>query len=97
MMIYYGIVSYYWIPYAILDGNVNLQITLFDSIFICMILGAIILLSVLQSWLERGILSLLFRLNKRLKSMSMILLKNIKAKQYKNIKMSIIREYLTSH
>ncbi len=49
MLIYYGIVSYYWIPFAILDNDGDLQVSLFNSIFIFMIFGAIILLSVLQS------------------------------------------------
>ena len=90
MLVYYGFVSYYWILFAVLDGNINLQITLFDSIFVGMIFGAIILLTVLQSHIERGILFVLFKLNKRLKAMQAVILKNIKAKQYKNIKVSII-------
>jgi hypothetical protein len=49
MLIYYGVVSYYWIPFAILDNDGDLQIILFNSIFIFMIFGSIILLSVLQS------------------------------------------------
>ena len=90
MLVYYGFTSYYWIPFALLDGNVHLQVTLFDSIFVCMIFGAIILFTVLQSHIERGILFVLFKLNKRLKAMQAVILKNIKAKQYKNIKVSII-------
>ena len=49
MLIYYGVVSYYWIPFSILDNDGDLQIILFNSIFIFMIFGSIILLSVLQS------------------------------------------------
>lgn len=49
MLIYYGVVSYYWIPFAIIDNNSDLQIILFNSIFIFMIFGAIILIAVLQS------------------------------------------------
>lgn len=49
MLIYYGVVSYYWIPFSILDNDGDLQVALFNSIFIFMIFGAIILLSVLQS------------------------------------------------
>ena len=90
MLIYYGVVSYYWIPFAILDNDVDLQVTLFNSIFIFMIFGSIILLSVVQSRFERLILRVLFFFNERLRKMKMIMLKNIKAKQYKNIKMSII-------
>lgn len=49
MLVYYGVVSYYWIPFAILDGQNELQVTLFNSIFLSMIFGSIILLSILQS------------------------------------------------
>ena len=55
-----------------------------------MIFGAIILFSVLQSRIERLILRVLFKLNSNLNTMKVIILKNIKAKQYKNIKVSII-------
>ena len=90
MLIYYGTVSYYWIPFSILDNDGDLQITLFNSIFIFMIFGAIMLLAVIQSRLERLILKGISALNKRLSRIKSIMLKNIKAKQYKNIKMSII-------
>ena len=80
MLIYYGVVSYYWIPYAVLDGDEDLQVILLNTIFIFMIFGAIILLSIIQSRLERGILALIFRCNARMRSMKLALLKNIKAK-----------------
>lgn len=63
MLIYYGVVSYYWIPFSILDKDGDLQVTLFNSIFIFMIFGAIILLSVMQSILERLILRGIFMVN----------------------------------
>lgn len=49
MLIYYGVVSYYWIPFSILDNDGDLQVILFNSIFVFMIFGAIILLAVLQA------------------------------------------------
>jgi len=49
MLIYYGVVSYYWIPVSILYNDGWLQTTLFNSIFLFMIFGAIMLLTVLQS------------------------------------------------
>lgn len=49
MLIYYGVVSYYEIPMSILYNDGWLQTILFNSIFLFMIFGAIILLSVLQS------------------------------------------------
>lgn len=49
MLVYYGVVSYYWIPYAVLDGQDDLQVLLFNTIFLFMIFGAIMLLSILQS------------------------------------------------
>jgi hypothetical protein len=90
MLIYYGVVSYYWIPFSILDNDGDLQILLFNSIFIFMIFGSIILLAVLQSRLERLILRGMSVMSERLSKIKSIMLKNIKAKQYKNIKMSII-------
>lgn len=90
MLIYYGVVSYYWIPFSILDNDGDLQVALFNSIFIFMIFGSIILIAVLQARLERLILRLLCAISSRLSKLKVIMLKNIKAKQYKNIKMSII-------
>lgn len=90
MLIYYGVVSYYWIPFAVLDGDEDLQVILLNTIFIFMIFGAIILLSILQSKIEMGILWFFFRFNKKMKSMKLAILKNIKAKEYKNIKVTII-------
>ena len=90
MLIYYGVVSYYWIPFSILDNDGDLQVTLFNSIFVLMIVGGVILLAVLQSRCERLILRVIFFFNKRINKMKLIMLKNIKAKQYKNIKMTII-------
>lgn len=52
MLIYYGVVSYYAIPMSILYNDGWLQTILFNSIFLFMIFGAIILLSVLQSRME---------------------------------------------
>ena len=49
MLIYYGVVSYYWIPFSILDNDGELQIILFNSIFVFMIFGSIILIAVLQA------------------------------------------------
>ena len=80
MLIYYGVVSYYWIPFAVLDKDEDLQVILLNTIFIFMIFGAIILLSILQSKIEMGILWFFFRFNKKMKSMKLAILKNIKAK-----------------
>jgi hypothetical protein len=90
MLIYYGIVSYYWIPVSILYNNGWLQTILFNSIFVFMIFGSLVLLVVLQSRIERFILRGFYLLSSRLNCLKMIMLKNIKAKQYKNIKMSVI-------
>lgn len=90
MLIYYGVVSYYWIPYAVLINNSNLQVFLFNTIFLFMIFGSIILLSILQSRIEVGIFSIIFRFNSQMRTMKLAILKNIKAKKYKNIKVSII-------
>ena len=90
MLIYYGVVSYYWIPFSVLDNNVDLQIVLLNSIFIFMIFGAIILISILQSKLETAILWVFFRFNKKMRSMKLAIVKNVKAKEYKNIKVTII-------
>lgn len=90
MLIYYGVVSYYEIPMSILYNDGWLQTILFNSIFICMIFGAIILLSIFQSRMECLILEGLFKVSARLKRTKLILLKTIKAKQYKNIKVAII-------
>lgn len=49
MLVYYGVVSYYWIPFSVLDGQQDLQVLLFNTIFLFMIFGSIILLSILQS------------------------------------------------
>jgi len=90
MLIYYGIVSYYFIPYSILYKKALLQTLLFNSIFFFMIFGAIILISILQSRMECSVFELLFLLSKKLNNLKLIILKTIKAKQYKNIKVSII-------
>jgi hypothetical protein len=90
MLIYYGVVSYYEIPMSILYDDGWLQTILFNSIFLFMIFGAIIILSVMQSRMECLILEGLFKLSDRLNRTKAILLKTIKAKQYKNIKVSII-------
>jgi hypothetical protein len=90
MLIYYGVVSYYWIPFAVLDGQEDLQVLLFNTIFLFMIFGAIILLSILQSRFEVAIFNLIFRFSSQMRSMKLAILKNIKAKQYKNIKVAII-------
>lgn len=90
MLIYYGVVSYYEIPMSILYNDGWLQTILFNSIFLFMIFGAIILLSVLQSRMECLILEGLFKVSERLNRTKLIILKTIKAKQYKNIKVSII-------
>jgi hypothetical protein len=90
MLIYYGVVSYYAIPMSILYNDGWLQTILFNSIFLFMIFGAIILLSVLQSRMECLILEGVFKISPRLHRTKAILLKSIKAKQYKNIKVSII-------
>lgn len=49
MLVSYGVISYYLLPQAILTGDSELQTTLFNSIFIGMIVGGIILLVILQS------------------------------------------------
>lgn len=90
MLVYYGVVSYYWIPFAVLDGQEDLQVLLFNTIFLFMIFGSIILLGILQSRIEVGIFNLIFRFNKKMRCMKLAILKNIKAKQYKNIKVAII-------
>jgi hypothetical protein len=90
MLVYYGVVSYYFIPKAILENNGSLQTTLFNSIFIFLILGGIMLLVIMQHRMEGGILSILFRLSKHLNTLKLIMLKSIKAKQYKNLKVSLI-------
>jgi hypothetical protein len=55
-----------------------------------MILGSLILISVLQSRMECGILEIFFFMSKRLERMRLVLLKSIRANQYKNIKVAII-------
>jgi hypothetical protein len=90
MLVFYGVVSYYWIPFSILDNDGDLQVTLFNSIFVFMICGAIILISVLQSRFERIVLRGVCIFSERMRKMKMIMLNNIKAKQYKNLKMSVI-------
>lgn len=90
MLVYYGVISYYWIPYAVIDGQDDLQVLLFNTIFLFMIFGAIILLGILQPRIETAIFTLLFRASHRMQSMRLAILKNIKAKQYKNIKVTII-------
>lgn len=49
LLVYYGVVSYYWIPFSILQDDGYLQTLLFNSIFIFMILGSIMVLVVMQS------------------------------------------------
>ena len=49
LLVYYGVVSYYWIPLSILQNDGYLQTLLFNSIFIFMILGSIMVLVVMQS------------------------------------------------
>ena len=48
------------------------------------------LLVILQSKMECWILNFIFYWNKRLATLKLIMLKSIKAKQYKNIKVSLI-------
>ena len=55
-----------------------------------MIMGSIMLLIVLQARMECWLLQLLFKLNKHLATLKVIMLKSIKAKQYKNLKVSLI-------
>jgi hypothetical protein len=90
LLVYYGVVSYYWIPLSILQDDGYLQTLLFNSIFIFMILGAIMVLVVMQSRMECFILSILFYFNKYVSTLKLIMLKSIKAKQYKNLKVSLI-------
>ena len=89
MLIYYGVVSYYWIPLSILQNNGDLQTILFNSIFVFLILGGIMLLVILQSRMETWVLRLLFCSSKRLSTLKLVMLKSIKAKQYKNLKVSL--------
>lgn len=90
MLVYYGLVSYYWIPLALLEKDADRQTLLFNSIFVFMVLGSIMLLTVLQARLECGVLGVLFRLSRRLATLKLVMLKSIKAKQYKNLKVSLI-------
>lgn len=90
MLVYYGVVSYYWIPLSILEDDGDMQTALFNSIFIFMILGAIMLLTVLQSRMEGWVLRMFFWASSHLRSFKLIMLKSIKAKQYKNLKVSLI-------
>lgn len=48
------------------------------------------LLVILQSKMECWVLNLMFYMNKHLSTLKLIMLKSIKAKQYKNIKVSLI-------
>lgn len=48
------------------------------------------LLVILQSRMECWVLNLLFCLSQRLSTLKLIMLKSIKAKQYKNLKVSLI-------
>jgi hypothetical protein len=86
MLIYYGLVSYYFIPRAVLYNNAELQTLLFNSIFFFMILGSIMLCTVLQSYLEMGILTLLSMGFGQIKTMRSVMLKNLKAKRFTNLK-----------
>ena len=90
MLTYYGVTAYYLIPYFILTDNEIMQIYLFNSIFVFMILGSVMLVSVLQSKFEIGILNLLFLCSSKFHKMKLIMIKNIQAKQYKNIKVCVI-------
>lgn len=90
LLVYYGVVSYYWIPLSILQNDGYLQTLLFNSIFIFMILGSIMVLVVIQSRTECFILNIMFYFSKYLSTLKLILLKSIKAKQYKNLKVSLI-------
>jgi hypothetical protein len=55
-----------------------------------MILGSIMVLIVLQSRMECWTLKLFFYFSKYLSTFKLIMLKSIKAKQYKNLKVSLI-------
>lgn len=90
LLVYYGVVSYYWIPLSILEDNGYLQTVLFNSIFIFMVAGSIMVLVVMQSRMECWVLAVLFRFSKHLSTLKLIMLKSIKAKQYKNLKVSLI-------
>lgn len=90
MLVYFGVVSYYWIPLSILQNDGYLQTILFNSIFIFMILGSIMVLVVTQSRTECLILNTLFYFSKHLSTLKLMMLKSIKAKQYKNLKVSLI-------
>ncbi len=90
MLVYYGVVSYYWIPLSILEDDGDMQTLLFNSIFVFMILGSIMVLTVMQSRMECWMLNILFYFNKHLSTLKLIMLKSIKAKQYKNLKVSLI-------
>jgi hypothetical protein len=89
MLIYYGLVSYYFIPRAVLYNNAELQTLLFNSIFFFMILGSIMLCTVLQSYFEVGVLSLLSMAFGQIKTMRLVMLKNLKAKRFTNLKISL--------
>jgi len=90
LLVYYGVVSYYWIPLSILQDDGYMQTLLFNSIFVFMILGSIMVLVVMQSRFECWILNVLFYFSKYLSTLKLIMLKSIKAKQYKNLKVSLI-------
>ena len=49
MLVYYGVVSYYWIPLSVLENDGDMQTLLFNSIFVFLILGGIMRLVILQS------------------------------------------------
>jgi|JI6StandDraft_1071083.scaffolds.fasta_scaffold40169_1 hypothetical protein len=89
MLIYYGLVSYYFIPRAVLYNNSELQTLLFNSIFFFMILGAVMLCTILQSYLEVAVLYLIGKISAQLKSMRSVMLKNLKAKRFTNLKISL--------
>lgn len=90
MLVYYGVVSYYWIPLSILENDVDTQTLLFNSIFVFLILGGIMLLVILQSRMESWVLRIIFHFSSQLATLKLIMLKSIKAKQYKNLKVSLI-------
>jgi hypothetical protein len=54
-----------------------------------MILGFIILISVVQTYIEIFILNIFFLVSKKLRNMKSIILKNLKAKKYTNLSISL--------
>lgn len=89
MLVYYGLISYYFIPRAVLYNQDELQTLEFNSIFFFMILGAITLCTVVQSYLEIVLLRIIAYVLPSMKSLKSVLLKNLKAKKFTNLKISI--------